>query len=319
MKILKCENGHYFDHDAYQTCPLCGAAAAGKSDGEKKGGLFHARKADVSGDHRREAPAPVNETVAMPRGNFPENAKRQEPVAAAPQPAPAPAPQPAPAPAVPAAPAAAEPAPAVSGLKEAIQQNSSLNDGKTLSYFSALKQSAAAPAAPASQPAPAPAPQPAPAVTPVAVPVQEVSAPAPQPAPAPQSARTSQSIAAQPADTGMIDPVVGWLVCIGGAHLYGTFNLAAGLNSIGRNPGNKIVLAKDPTVSREKHAFVTFEPRSCKYYVRPGDSSGLTYLNDEYIYENKPLNAGDIISLGQSRFYFQPLCGENFNWENFIQ
>ena len=39
MKIIKCENGHFFDHDAYEKCPLCGAAAtnrAAKAEQERK-------------------------------------------------------------------------------------------------------------------------------------------------------------------------------------------------------------------------------------------------------------------------------------------
>ena len=87
---------------------------------------------------------------------------------------------------------------------------------------------------------------------------------------------------------------------------------------MGRSESNQIVLSKDPAVSREKHAFLTFEPKARQFYLRPGDSSGLVYLNDEYIYETKLLHGGDTISLGQSRFYFQPLCGEGFSWAEFI-
>ncbi len=79
-----------------------------------------------------------------------------------------------------------------------------------------------------------------------------------------------------------------------------------------------MVLSKDPAISREKHAFITFEPKFRQFYLRPGDSSGLTYLNGQYIYETKTLAAKDVIEIGNSKFYFLPLCGEDFGWEEYL-
>ena len=185
-------------------------------------------------------------------------------------------------------------APTPQDLKESIRQGSSLAEGKTLSYFSAMKQQAQEAAAP---------PQPGAPAQPASNPVQTAQEAPLQPGPAISTPE---------------DPAVGWLVCIGGAHLCETFPISVGLNSIGRGPGNKIVLGKDQSVSREKHAYLTFEPVKKHFFLRPGDSSGLTYLNDDYIYETKTIQAGDIIALGQSRFYFQPLCGENFSWDEYL-
>lgn len=274
MKILKCENGHYFDNDAYATCPLCGADPAVKkgAEGEKRSIVFgRPRAAAEEGKvvSRRGSNAEEDSvTVALPRGNFPaqaeaETARKQE----------APAPQPAPEPAA---------VPPQQDLKEALQQASATSSGKTLSYFSAKVQAEAA------------SPQPA--------------APAPVFAPAPGSVPVSSPE----------DPVVGWLVGIEGPHLCETLPIFTGLNSIGRSDSNRMVLAKDPAVSREKHAFVTFEPKSRQFYLRPGDSSGLTYLNGQYIYETKPLAAGDTIELGRGKYYFLPLCGENFSWDPYL-
>lgn len=114
------------------------------------------------------------------------------------------------------------------------------------------------------------------------------------------------------------DPVVGWLVCIGGNHFGESFNIGAGKNSIGRNDENKIILDKDNKVSRSKHALITYEPKKRNFYLQPGDSSGLTYLNDDYIDESKKLGARDIIEIGDSKFIFVPLCDETFSWEDFI-
>lgn len=115
-----------------------------------------------------------------------------------------------------------------------------------------------------------------------------------------------------------IDPVAGWLVCVSGAHFGESFNIAAGMNSIGRSDSNRIVLDMDNSVSRDKHAFVTYEPRKRRFFVKPGDSSGLTYVNDEYITESIEVKAMDVVELGNSKFILIPLCGENFTWEDYI-
>lgn len=59
----------------------------------------------------------------------------------------------------------------------------------------------------------------------------------------------------------LADPVVGWLVCIKGNHFGESFNIAAARNSIGRSETNHIVLMKDNSVSREKHAWIVYEPK----------------------------------------------------------
>ncbi len=114
------------------------------------------------------------------------------------------------------------------------------------------------------------------------------------------------------------EPVVGWLVCIGGKHFGESFQIGAGKNSIGRNNENRIVLDLDQSISREKHALITYEPKKRNFYLQPGDSSGLTYLNEEYITESKLLKEKDIIELGDTKLMLVPLCGEQFTWEDYI-
>lgn len=122
----------------------------------------------------------------------------------------------------------------------------------------------------------------------------------------------------QNVNTDPVDPVVGWLVCIAGKHFGESFHIAAGKNSMGRSIENRIVLAKDDSISRTKHALIIYEPKKRNFYLQPGDSSGLTYLNDNYIVESQKLCAKDVIELGNSKFLFIPLCGEDFTWENYI-
>ena len=114
------------------------------------------------------------------------------------------------------------------------------------------------------------------------------------------------------------DPVVGWLVCVKGLHFGESFPIASGKNSIGRNSTNRIAVPADRSISKEKHAFVIYDPVSGQFYLQPGDSSGLTYLNGECMLQTGGLKARDRIGLGTSEFLFVPLCGDNFSWEKYI-
>ena len=117
---------------------------------------------------------------------------------------------------------------------------------------------------------------------------------------------------------GSSDPVVGWLVCLKGEYLGESFPLSAGRNSIGRAGTNDVALIQEMSVSREKHAYVTYEPRKKEFYVQAGDGHSLTYLNDEPVMMFDKLTAYDKLSFGNSLFLFVPLCGENFAWDEYI-
>lgn len=117
---------------------------------------------------------------------------------------------------------------------------------------------------------------------------------------------------------GPVEPVVGWLVAVKGEHLGECFNIYSGKSSMGRNPDNRIVFAKDGQISREKHAFIMYEPKKHEFFIQSGDSSGLTYVNNENIIGAKKIDAYDIIELGGSQFIFIPLCCDRFSWENYL-
>ena len=114
------------------------------------------------------------------------------------------------------------------------------------------------------------------------------------------------------------EPVVGWLVCIKGKHFGESFNIGAGRNAIGRSDTNKIIFAKDESVSRNKHAWITYEPKKREFFIQPGESSGLSYLNGDNIMESKKLQANDVLEFGNGQYMLIPLCGENFTWEDYI-
>ncbi len=114
------------------------------------------------------------------------------------------------------------------------------------------------------------------------------------------------------------DPPVGWLVCIKGHHFGESFNIYAGRNSVGRSENNRIAVTGEKTVSREKHAWITYEPKKRQFFIQPGEGTGLIYLNGENIMAVHLLNSGDKLELGDGMFIFIPLCNEDFSWEDYM-
>ncbi len=329
MNVVRCINGHFFDGEAYSACPHCGEAAmtyeAVVAEKEEKKGFWNRIRKDKIVKEPTDIPIPpadpnvetwdgntptgvlgdekTEETPTMPANNggtlnfwgeifqpesetsaaedvaqdadvqtdavdedpaYPDwlirpevteaelEVKHEEPEPEEPEEEPR------------------QEENAESALRKAIKDASANDEGKTMSYFSAVDSSASAPA-----------------------PAQSKSRPA-------------------------SEPVVGWLVCISGNHFGESFSIFTGQNSVGRSEENRIVVANDKKISRNKHALIVYEPKKRNFYLQPGDSTGLTYLNDDYIMESHKLAARDIIELGDSKFMFVPLCGETFSWEEHI-
>jgi len=111
------------------------------------------------------------------------------------------------------------------------------------------------------------------------------------------------------------DPVVGWLVCTKGPARGRDFRLHSEKNFIGRAPTMDVCIANDESVSREKHAIVSFSPKGDVFKVLPGESRGLVYLNGEEVDAPKLLTKGDKLELGETELLFVPLCGKEFKWQ----
>ena len=110
------------------------------------------------------------------------------------------------------------------------------------------------------------------------------------------------------------NPVVGWLVCLEGPDRGRDFRLHAEKNFIGRAPEMDVCVAGDDSVSREKHAVVIFDPRKQDFWLLPGESSGLVYLNGEVVHAPAQMQPGDVLELGHSKLALIPFCGEKYRW-----
>lgn len=113
------------------------------------------------------------------------------------------------------------------------------------------------------------------------------------------------------------EPVVGWIVCVKGAYLGESFPLKAGRNLIGRSLKMDVALAKELSVSRDRHAIVIYEPKKRKFYLQPGEGSGLSYINDELLMLPAEMHDYDKLQFGEGEFIFRSLCGGNFTWDDY--
>ena len=109
-------------------------------------------------------------------------------------------------------------------------------------------------------------------------------------------------------------PVVGYLICTKGEDYGCGFPLKSGNNTIGRSQSMDVVIM-DPKVSREKQAFVMYEPHKRQFYVKPGEGSGLCYFNGDVVLAPMEIHQFDRIGVGDTELMLIPICCEQFCWE----
>lgn len=112
------------------------------------------------------------------------------------------------------------------------------------------------------------------------------------------------------------EPVVGWLVCTEGNNFGEDFKLKSGGNFIGRGREMDISLSGDPSVSRNKHAIVVYEPKNNMFLMQPGESRELSYLNGQVVLSTTQLSAYDVIQVGSTKLMFVPCCSDKFKWDD---
>ena len=111
-----------------------------------------------------------------------------------------------------------------------------------------------------------------------------------------------------------VDPAVGWITCIEGPDKGQDFRIVSERNFIGRGDDMDIQIKGDSTISRKNHCSISYNPKQRVFMLSPGQSNGLVYVNNEALYDTRELRAYDMIEIGESKFVFVNLCGENFDW-----
>ena len=289
MKIVKCENKHFYDADAFGACPHCN---------KLKAAPHFPPPLSVQARAPSPQPAPKQENIfcafcgkPLPGQNrFCPFCGKQMPVKGGDQ----------------------NRANAISQLLSSSPQKPADNFGDTvrIPHISAAGQADSA-AETAGRDAPGDAAAPSSAEFSAAELNAAVAAAASH-----SASEDVRSVAFYDVD-GETSAVVGWLVCVKGEYKGRAFELRSGLNNVGRAQNMGVALAREPSVSRNRHAAIIFDPAVQMFHVAQGEGGGLTYLNGALVTGRERLRAYDKIQLGAAGFVFAPLCGERFSWDDY--
>ncbi len=111
------------------------------------------------------------------------------------------------------------------------------------------------------------------------------------------------------------DPVAGWLVVVKGPGRGGFRPIYVGMNSIGRDVGQRISLSfGDDSISSEEHAYIAYDEEARRFFLQHGGKANLVRLGGRPVLAPTELNAYDLIRIGKTSLRFVPLCGPDFAW-----
>lgn len=108
---------------------------------------------------------------------------------------------------------------------------------------------------------------------------------------------------------------VGWLVCIDGVMFGESFVLREGDNCIGRAENMDVPLTCEPTVSRNRHAIITYDRTRNSFLLHSPENMDRVLCNDKSMKKPKTLKNHDVITLGDCSLLFVALCDASFRWK----
>ena len=93
----------------------------------------------------------------------------------------------------------------------------------------------------------------------------------------------------------------------------------AGMNSVGRDPSQRISLSfGDESISREEHAFITYDEEQRCFYLQHGGKPNIIRLGRRRCSRPMEIQPYDLIRIGRTTLRFIPCCGPNFSWSDEI-
>lgn len=112
------------------------------------------------------------------------------------------------------------------------------------------------------------------------------------------------------------DPVVGWLVIVGGPGLGAFRPIFEGNNTIGRSRGQRIPLDfGDDAISSEEQAYIRYDSADRSYLFVPNlAKTNVVSVNDKRPTGAVELAHMDVITMGRTQLVFVPFCGGDFDW-----
>lgn len=150
-----------------------------------------------------------------------------------------------------------------------------------------------------------------------------VRAEAPKPKVEPDAERTQLVRGRKPIERGVFaqDPVVGFLVVVGGPGLGAFRPIFEGNNTVGRAASNRVPLDfGDDAISSEAQAYIRYDSNDRSFLFVPN----LAKTNVVSVNEKKPTGAVelrpmDVITLGRTQVAFVPFCGSEFDWSEIAE
>ncbi|WP_045834869.1 FHA domain-containing protein [Hyphomicrobium sp. 99] len=112
------------------------------------------------------------------------------------------------------------------------------------------------------------------------------------------------------------DPVVGFLIVVGGPGLGSYRPIFEGNNTVGRSADNRIPLDfGDETISNEAQAYVRYDSSDRSFLFVPNlAKTNVVSVNDKRPAGPVPLHPMDVITFGRTQVAFLPFCGSDFDW-----
>jgi hypothetical protein len=112
------------------------------------------------------------------------------------------------------------------------------------------------------------------------------------------------------------DPVVGWLVVVGGPGLGAHRSIYEGNNTVGRAPSQRIpVDFGDDTISSEEQVYIRYDSHDRSFLFVPNlAKTNVVQVNDKKPTGAVALQAMDVITMGRTQLVFVPFCGPEFDW-----
>jgi hypothetical protein len=117
------------------------------------------------------------------------------------------------------------------------------------------------------------------------------------------------------------DPVVGWLVIIGGPGLGSYRPIFEGNNAIGRSASQRIPLDfGDTSISGEEQAYIRYDSVDRSFLFVPNlAKTNVVAVNNKRPTGAVKLELMDVISVGRTQLAFVPFCSEEFDWSELAE
>jgi hypothetical protein len=117
------------------------------------------------------------------------------------------------------------------------------------------------------------------------------------------------------------DPVVGWLVVVGGPGLGSYRPIFEGNNTVGRADSNRVPLDfGDGAISSEEQAYIRYDAADRSFLFVPNlAKTNVVSVNDRRPTGAVPLESMDVIVMGRTQLVFVPFCGPDFDWSEITE